>query len=51
MESTALAAVRECRGNLELLGWVTKELESAPTLHLGIRSEVHPPLNYISVPC
>jgi len=30
----ALAAIRECRGNLELLGRVTKELESAPTFNL-----------------
>ncbi len=37
--STALAAVRECRGNLELLGRVTKELESAPTLHLHLNPE------------
>jgi hypothetical protein len=37
--STALAAIRECRGNLELLGRVTKELESGPTLHLHLNPE------------
>jgi hypothetical protein len=37
--STALAAIRECRGNLELLGRVTKELESAPTLNLHLNPE------------
>ncbi len=35
----ALAAIRECRGNLELLGRVTKELETAPTLNLHLNSE------------
>src|SRR5215210_7328043 len=36
---TALAAIRECRGNLELLGRVTKELESAPTFNLHLNPE------------
>lgn len=36
---TALAAIRECRGNLELLGRVTKELESAPTINLTLNPE------------
>ena len=36
---TALQAIRECRGNLELLGRVTKELESAPTLYLHLNPE------------
>ncbi len=31
---TALQAIRECRGNLELLGRVTKELQDAPTVNL-----------------
>jgi hypothetical protein len=35
----ALAAIRECRGNLELLGRVTKELESAPTFNLLLNPE------------
>ncbi len=30
----ALQAIRECRGNLELLGRVTKELQDTPTLNL-----------------
>jgi hypothetical protein len=37
--STALQAIRECRGNLELLGRVTKELQDAPTLHLHLNPE------------
>ena len=37
--STALAAVRECRGNLELLGRVTKELQSVPTFNLHLTPE------------
>ena len=36
---TALQAIRECRGNLELLGRVTKELQDAPTLHLHLNPE------------
>ncbi len=36
---TALAAIKECRGNLELLGRVTKELESAPTINLTLNPE------------
>ncbi len=36
---TALAAIRECRGNLELLGRVTKELETAPTFNLTLNPE------------
>jgi hypothetical protein len=35
----ALSAIRECRSNLELLGRVTKELESAPTLNLTLNPE------------
>lgn len=34
-----MAAIRECRGNLELLGRVTKELESAPTVNLTLNPE------------
>jgi hypothetical protein len=37
--STALQAIRECRGNLELLGRVTKELQDAPSLHLHLTTE------------
>jgi len=37
--STALAAVRECRRNLELLGRVTKELQSVPTFNLHLTPE------------
>lgn len=37
--STALVAIRECRGNLELLGRVTKELETAPTLNITLNPE------------
>jgi len=36
---TALQAIRECRCNLELLGRVTKELESASTVHLNLNPE------------
>ena len=36
---TALQAIRECRGNLQLLGRVTKELQDAPTLHLHLNPE------------
>ncbi len=36
---TALAAIRECRGNLELLGRVTKELQDAPTFNLYLSPE------------
>ncbi len=36
---TALAAIRECRGTLELLGRVTKELESAPTINFTLSPE------------
>jgi hypothetical protein len=35
----ALAAIREARSNLELLGRVTKELESAPTFNLQLNPE------------
>ncbi len=35
----ALAAIREARSNLELIGWVTKELESAPTLNLHLNPQ------------
>lgn len=37
--AVALAAVRECRGNLELLGRVTRELESTPTVNLHLNPE------------
>ncbi len=36
---TALQAIRECRGNLELLGRVTKELQDTPTLNLYLSPE------------
>ncbi len=36
---TALQAIRECRGNLELLGRVTKELQDAPTFNLYLSPE------------
>jgi hypothetical protein len=36
---TALAAIREARGNLELIGEVTKELNRAPTLNLHLNPE------------
>jgi len=36
---TALAAIREARGNLELIGEVTKELNRAPTLNLSLHPE------------
>jgi len=35
----ALAAIREARGNLELIGEVTKELNRAPTLNLSFHPE------------
>jgi hypothetical protein len=36
---TALSAIREARGNLELIGEVTKELNRAPTLNLHLNPE------------
>jgi hypothetical protein len=36
---TALHAIRELRGNLELLGRVTKELEAAPTVNLHLNPQ------------
>ena len=36
---TALTAIREARGNLELIGEVTKELNRAPTLNLSLHPE------------
>ena len=36
---TALAAIREARGNLELIGEVTKELNRTPTLNLSLQPE------------
>jgi hypothetical protein len=36
---TALAAVREARGNLELIGEITKELDRTPTLNLHLNAE------------
>ena len=36
---TALAAIREARGNLELIGEVTRELNRAPTLNLSLHPE------------
>jgi hypothetical protein len=36
---TALAAIREARSNLELIGEVTKELTRAPTLNLHLNPE------------
>lgn len=36
---TALAAIREARGNLELIGEVTKELNRTPTLNLTLHPE------------
>jgi hypothetical protein len=36
---TALAAIREARSNLELIGEVTKELNRAPTLNLSLHPE------------
>jgi hypothetical protein len=35
----ALAAIREARGNLELIGEVTKELDRTPTLNLHLNPE------------
>jgi hypothetical protein len=37
--SIALAAIREARSNLELIGRLTKELESAPTLNLYLNPQ------------
>ncbi len=37
--SVALAAIREARSNLELIGRVTKELESAPTFNLHLNPQ------------
>jgi hypothetical protein len=37
--SVVLAAVREVRANLELIGRVTRELEAAPTLNIHLNSE------------
>jgi transposase-like protein len=36
---TALAAIREARGNLELIGEVTKELDRTPQLNLHLNPE------------
>jgi hypothetical protein len=36
---TALAAIREARSNLELIGEVTKELDRKPTLNLELNPE------------
>ena len=36
---TALAAIREARGNLELIGEVTKELNRTPALNLHLNPE------------
>ncbi len=36
---TALAAIREARGNLELIGEVTKELNRVPTLNLSLHPQ------------
>ena len=36
---TALAAIREARGNLELIGEVTRELNRTPTLNLSLHPE------------
>jgi hypothetical protein len=36
---TALAAIREARGNLELIGEVTKELNRTPTFNLHLHPE------------
>jgi hypothetical protein len=36
---TALAAIREARGNLELIGEVTKEINRAPSLNLHLNPE------------
>jgi hypothetical protein len=35
----ALAAIREARGNLELIGEVTKELNRTPTINLHLSQE------------
>ena len=36
---TALAAIREARGNLELIGEITKEINRSPTLNLSLSPE------------
>src|ERR671911_1319561 len=36
---TALSAIREARGNLELIGEVTKELNRTPTLNLSLHPQ------------
>jgi hypothetical protein len=36
---TALAAIREARGNLELISEVTRELDRTPTLNLHLNAE------------
>ena len=36
---TALSAIREARGNFELIGEVTKELNRTPTLNLSLHPE------------
>lgn len=36
---TALSAVREARGNLELVGRITKELDERPTINLWLSPE------------
>jgi hypothetical protein len=36
---TALAAIRESRSNLELIGEVTRELNRTPTLNLSVNPE------------
>jgi hypothetical protein len=36
---TAVAAIREARGNLELIGEITKELDRSPTLNLHLNAE------------
>jgi hypothetical protein len=36
---TALSAIREARGNLELIGEVTKEINRTPTLNLTLHPE------------
>jgi hypothetical protein len=35
----ALAAIKECRANLELVGQVTRELDRAPVLNLNLSTE------------
>jgi hypothetical protein len=36
---TALAAIREARGNLELIGEITREVNRTPTLNLSVHPE------------